>query len=360
VNVSIITPVLLEGDAVSNDVRGAYRVLKQAGHDVRLFADECHAGLPFGPIAEAGDRLGPDDVCIYHHSMGCSAGVALLKRLSCRRLVRYHNVTPARYYRDDLKTKLECNKGVWQLRELIEAGCEFVPTSEYTARDLTTLRPGVPYRVIPPYNQIDDLLRATPDYLAALPYNDARYNVLSVGRLVPNKNLVTAVEAFARFRAGVRGRARLLLVGDPGDGRYQRQVAAAAARLGIADDVVFAGKVGVRQLKAFYLAADALLLVSEHEGFGVPLVEAMALRVPAVASSTTALPETGGDAARYADPADEKAIAAALTEVACDVDLREAMMARGRERYEERFANGQIDRMILETLACQAALCRAG
>jgi glycosyltransferase involved in cell wall biosynthesis len=356
VNVSIITPVLLEGDAVSNDVRGSYRALKQAGHDVRLFAEECHAGLPCGTVDEAGERLGPDDVCIYHHSMGCTAAVALLKRLDCRRLVRYHNVTPARFYHDDLKTKLECNKGVWQLRELVELGCEFVATSEYTARNLTALRPDVPYSVVPPYNQIDDLLRTTPDYLAALPYNDARYNVLTVGRLVPNKNLLKAVEAFARFHASVHGRARLLLVGDPGDGRYARQVAGLAAKASIGEDVVFAGKVGVRQLKAFYLIADALLLVSEHEGFGVPLVEAMAMRVPAVASATTALPETGGSAARYADPADDVAIADALAEVVCDAQTRETLMSRGRERYESRFANDRIDRTIVDLIGSAVAV----
>jgi glycosyltransferase involved in cell wall biosynthesis len=214
----------------------------------------------------------------------------------------------------------------------------------------------VPYSVVPPYNQIDDLLRTTPDYLAALPYNDARYNVLTVGRLVPNKNLLKAVEAFARFHASVHGRARLLLVGDPGDGRYARQVAGLAAKASIGEDVVFAGKVGVRQLKAFYLIADALLLVSEHEGFGVPLVEAMAMRVPAVASATTALPETGGSAARYADPADDVAIADALAEVVCDAQTRETLMSRGRERYESRFANDRIDRTIVDLIGSAVAV----
>jgi glycosyltransferase involved in cell wall biosynthesis len=350
VNVSIITPVLLEADAVSNDVLGAYRALRRAGHHVHLFAEECHARLPCGAVEEAGDRLGPGDVCVYHHSMGCTAALALLKRLCCRRVVRYHNVTPARYYHDDLKTRLECNKGVWQLRELIEMGCEFLATSEYTARGLRAVHPDVAYRTLPPYNQVDDLLRATPDYIAALPYNDARFNVLAVGRLVPNKNLVRAVEAFAHFQSAVSGRARLLVVGDPCDGRYARLIVATAAKLGIAADVALVGKVGARQLKAFYLVADALLLVSEHEGFGVPLVEAMALRVPAVASSTTALPETGGDAVRYADPSDADAIAAALGEVVCDPDLREALMVRGRERYEALFANDRINGMVLEAV----------
>jgi glycosyltransferase involved in cell wall biosynthesis len=355
VKVALITPVLLEGDAVSNDVRGMLRLLKQAGHDVRLYAEECHASLPWQPVAEAGTWLGSEDLCVYHHSMGCSAALELLRRLRCRRLVRYHNVTPARYYHDDLKTKLECNKGVWQLRELVELGCEFLATSEYTARNLTALRFDAACRVVPPYNQVDDLLRLTPDYLAALPYNDAKYNVLSVGRLVPNKNLVKAVEAFARFHARMKGRARFLLVGDPGDGRYARQVADAAKNLGILSDVTMLGKVGTRQLRALYLIADTLLLVSEHEGFGVPLVEAMALRIPAVASSTTALLETGGDAAVYADPTDVASIADAIEAIICDTRLREEMMLRGRERYEASFANRCVDRMILDALGPAAA-----
>jgi glycosyltransferase involved in cell wall biosynthesis len=355
VRVALITPVLLEADAVSNDVRGMLRLLKQSGHDVRLFAEECHTPLPWQPVPEAGDWLGAEDLCIYHHSMGCTAALELLLRLPCRRLVRYHNVTPARYYQDDLKTKLECNKGVWQLRDLVRMGCEFLATSEFTVRDLTVLESDVKYRIVPPYNQVDELLRLTPDYLAALPYNDAKYNVLSVGRLVPNKNLVKAVEAFARFHARAKGRARLLLAGDPGDGRYARQVADAAKSLGILADVTMIGRVGTRQLRALYLIADTLLLVSEHEGFGVPLVEAMALRVPTVASSTTALPETGGDAAEYVDPADISGIAETIEKVTCDIHLREKMMVTGRERYEAGFTNRCVDRKVLDAIGADTS-----
>ncbi|MGH9676898.1 MAG: glycosyltransferase [Candidatus Acidiferrum sp.] len=349
-NISIITPVLLEGDAVSNDVRGMYRALKRAGHEVKLFAEECHADLPFGPIGKASEWLGPDDCCIYHHSMGCGAGVALLRTLKCRKLVRYHGVTPAHHYQDDLKTRLECNKGVYQLRVLAEMGCEFIATTNFTARDLLAVQADAPLAIVSPYNQIDALFQATPDYLSPLRYSDAIYNVLVVGRVVPNKNLLKAARAFTIFQEEVRGRARLLIVGDPGDFRYARQVLASANELGNADSVFVVGKVSLRQLRAYYLLADALLLVSEHEGFGVPLVEAMAMRVPAVASATTALPETGGDAVLYADPADEEAIAAALGRAVSDLDLREELMICGWERYRERFANDKIDQAIQETV----------
>jgi glycosyltransferase involved in cell wall biosynthesis len=103
------------------------------------------------------------------------------------------------------------------------------------------------------------------------------------------------------------------------------------------------------------LIADTLLLVSEHEGFGVPLVEAMALRVPAVASSTTALPETGGDAAVYVDPADVSGIADAIEKVTCDIHLREEMMVKGRERYEACFANRCVDRQVLDAIGTDMA-----
>lgn len=341
--IAILTPVLHEGDAISNDVYGMYRVLRTDGHNVRLFADQTTTTAPSAPLAASADFVGADDLCIYHHSIGCSPGVAALRRMHCRRLVKYHNVTPAHFYRDDLKLRLECAKGVSQLDELVELGCEFVAASDYNARDVRRLRPDLVCGVLPPYNQLDAMAQVTPDYPAVLPYHDAQCNVLMVGRVAPNKNVVRGVEAFARFAREVRGQARLLVVGDPGDGRYRAQVVAAAARLGVSAQVILVGKVGLRQLKAFYLVADVLLLISEHEGFGVPLVEALAFRVPVVASDTTGLPDTGGDCARYVDPLDEEAVAAALGLVTCDADLREELMLRGRARYEARFTNARID-----------------
>jgi glycosyltransferase involved in cell wall biosynthesis len=346
VNVAVVTPWYSEGDAVGNDVFGMVRWLRRQGHTARLFTEGGSGPLPFAPIADAADFLGPDDLCVYHHSLGCEPALGLLRRLRCRRLVRYHNVTPAQFFEPGTLLHEACVRGAEQLPELADLGCEFAACSAFSAGDVARARPGTPCAVVPPFTHVDDLLRATPDYLAALPFHDAVRNVLLVGRVAPNKNVVAAVEALAVLNERHDGRARLVVVGDPGDLRYAVEVRAAAERLGVSGRVFFAGKVTLRQLKAFYLVADALLLPSGHEGFGVPLVEAFALRVPAVAADATALPETGGDAARYVDPGDPAGMAAALAEVLADPGLREDLMARGWTRYRERFTTRRVEETL--------------
>jgi glycosyltransferase involved in cell wall biosynthesis len=346
VKIALVTPVLVDGDAVSNDVIGMYRALRKKGHDVRLFADKNATSYPSGPVPGAAG-LGPGDCCIYHHSVGSVGVLQLLKGLRCRKVVKYHNITPARYYRHLPDTEVECDLGMDQLRELVAMGCEFLADSEFNALDLKAVRPDLPYRVVPPFNQVDVLFQASPDYAAVLPYHDACWNVLMVGRVAPNKNVVGAVGAFARFSGRHAGRARLLVVGAIDVGHIG-EVREAVARHGLEGRVVLAGKVTLRQLKAFYRIADALLLVSEHEGFGVPLVEALALRVPVVAGNTTALPYTGGDAARYVDPRDAEGTAAALDAVVSDPAVREGMMVRGWERYQAHFENSRIERSVQE------------
>ena len=107
------------------------------------------------------------------------------------------------------------------------------------------------------------------------------------------------------------------------------------------------GKVTVGQLKALYLTADVLLVTSLHEGFCVPLVEAMGLRLPVVAVPTAAVPFTGGDAARYAG-ADPAALADRIREVLADPAEREGQVTRGWGRYESRFTNAAIEERFLE------------
>src|SRR6185295_7395726 len=87
--VAIVTPSLTTADAVSNDVRGEAEVLTRSGYDVRIESD---------PSRVTKFLKNPADILIYHHSRGWPAGVKLVRELSCRRVVRYHNVTPAQFF----------------------------------------------------------------------------------------------------------------------------------------------------------------------------------------------------------------------------------------------------------------------
>lgn len=152
---------------------------------------------------------------------------------------------------------------------------------------------------------------------------------LYVGSAYPYKNLTRLIEAFARVGPDYR----LVLAGDQED--FGAALRERAAELGLTERVHFMGPVLEAELAALYGAALAYAFVSLSEGFGLPGLEAMAAGVPVVAARAASLPEVYGDAARYCDPLDVESIAAALAEVASDEQLRNRLVARGRERAGE-------------------------
>ncbi len=187
----------------------------------------------------------------------------------------------------------------------------------------------------------------------------ARYGVrqpyfLYVGTLKPRKNLLRLVRAYARFAAEEHGdgaRPLLVLAGKPG---WQHEaLVREVERLGLAGTVVFPGYVEDADLPALYTGALAFVFPSLYEGFGLPLVEAMACGTPVVASRTSACGEVAGDAALLVDPLSEEEIAGALAQVARDADLRAALAARGRERARA-FSWERAAREVLDVLTSLA------
>ena len=136
-------------------------------------------------------------------------------------------------------------------------------------------------------------------------------------------------------------RARLVVVGDRPVISHAHAVDDCIDETGVAGHVLVTGKVTAAQLKTLYLTADALLVTSRHEGFCVPIVEAMGLRLPVVAVPNAAVPSTGGDAATYA-AADPDALAAAVAGVLADPARKEQLVLAGRERYRAKFTTDRV------------------
>jgi glycosyltransferase involved in cell wall biosynthesis len=169
--------------------------------------------------------------------------------------------------------------------------------------------------------------------------------VLSVGTLEPRKNLVRLIRAYAAATAGKRRETKLVLVGGKGWG-YQ-EIFAQVERLGLAQDVLFPGFVPADELPWWYRAADVFAYPSLYEGFGLPVLEAMASGIPVMTSTVSSLPEVAGDAALLVDPCDEEAMAQAIARLLYDRSLREALVARGLHRASAY----SWARTALETLA---------
>ena len=154
--------------------------------------------------------------------------------------------------------------------------------------------------------------------------------VLYVGRCDPYKNVPGLVEVFARLVREGGVRARLRIVGSP-DARYP-EAGETARRLGVADLVEWSGYLDEAGLLKAYQEADVLALLSRYEGFGLPVLEAMACGTPVVCSNAASLPEVAGAAARLVDPEDVAGAAAALREVLANLETAARLRAAGLEQ----------------------------
>lgn len=157
--------------------------------------------------------------------------------------------------------------------------------------------------------------------------------LLYVGNLKPHKNVATLLRAFAQLRRQKRIPHRLLIVGD--DARWKRSLLDECSRLGISNDTTFIPYVSPALLPKIYAAADLLVMPSSVEGFGLPVLEAMACGTPVVCSRAASLPEVAGPAAVYFEPASEEQLAIEIERLLRCPELCEALRVRGIDRARQ-------------------------
>lgn len=353
----IVTPHLTTGDAVSNDVLAMQQVLAKHGCEARMFAGSADFEEPkVWPLSEIGDFLrNEDDVLIYHHSFGWDIGIEILKVLRCRTVIKYHNVTPPEFFAGISAWHEEkCIEGQRQLEFIATAGYEaYLSDSAYNQRQLIHLGAAAARNfVVPPFHQIDrlDAIHGDLDILES--YRDGKTNVICVSRVVPHKNQRTLIEAFAIYHHYCNSNSRLLIIGreEKPFESYSTQLRELVSFLLLDEAVVFAGEVSDAALKAFYLLSNVFLFASKHEGFSVPLVEAMAMKVPIVSYGASAIPETVGKAGIVLDKLDPEKLAEAVDIVVRDETTNVALGLSGWRRYEQNFTNSRIESLFLRAL----------
>ncbi len=327
------------------------------GYDTRMYAgswDQSEAEI--FPVAEIRQFLtDPADLMIYHYSIEWGPGLELLRELECRTAIKYHNVTPPEFFVGVSRWHEEkCRIGRAELKTLAHADCDvYLSDSEYNRQDL--LNEGVAPEncfVVPPFHHIDRLHALEADLEVLDDYRDGKTNILMVGRVAPNKGHPALIEAFAVYHHDYNRDSRLLVIGKEEEAfkLYSRRLRETTAFLMMNKSILFTGEASDSALKAYYLLASVFAIASEHEGFCVPIIEAMSMKVPVVAYASSAVPATVGGAGLVLDKRSPYLMAEAIDRLVRDESLNIALGMKGWQRYQQQFTNEQIETELFRSL----------
>jgi L-malate glycosyltransferase len=343
-------PALHRGDAIGDSARLMRDAFRRWGHTADVYAleldedlvgDGCH----FSQF-QAG---GPDDVVILHYALPSPLSAALSAHRG-RRILLHHNITPPEFFLGyDPELVHICRVGREELKTLKDAVDLGLADSEFNRQELEAL--GFPRTGVLPIYLDFDRYREVPSRALLRVLGDGRVNLLFVGRLAPNKKQEDLIRLASYWKRFISPDVRLLLVGKlPRRRQYFDALQAFAYEEGFtSSEVVFMGHVEHDELLACYKAAHLLVSMSEHEGFGVPLVEAMLMDVPVLAFAATAVPHTlGGAGVQFTEKRYDE-VAELGHRLVSDASLRQAVLEGQRKRLAY-FAPAAVEATLQEAL----------
>ena len=343
-------PAAHRGDAIGDSARKVREMLRAAGHESEIFALTIDEDLrreirPFSdPAATAGD------VTIFHFALP-SPMTEAFAALEGARVLQYHNITPAHFF-------APYDPGLFRLaalgrRELATLAGRVdlaLGDSEFNRRELEDLG-FAPTGVLPIAVNTERITEAPRRPALEKILADGLINVLFVGRIVPNKRIEDHIRLAELYKRYVDIHYRFIFVGRyDGLPRYYAQVRALISEYQMLPDRFwFTGPVPDADLAAFYRWADVYVSLSEHEGFCVPLIEAMAADVPVLAYAAGAVPETLGGAGVLFAPKDLELAAEALAMLVYDRPFRESVIEGQRQRLAD-FSPARIERRLHDVI----------
>ncbi len=330
-------PVLEPGAVGTHVLRLRDVIRRRLGVDSEVFALEIRADMEARDPAGYNKRARRDDILVYHLAIGSRLAEIVGKRHEPL-IVDHHGITPPEWFEHwDPGTAVGCEAGLRELRSLAPRAFLGIAHSQFTRADLD--RFGFARSEVAPVLADFEGLGADPDASVLGRLHDAKRgggaDWLFVGRIAPHKCQADVVKALAVYRRLYDPRARLHLVGSSSSSLYDTALRRFVEALGLHDAVSITGAVPNDALAAYLASADVFVVLSEHEGFGVPLLEAWHQGVPVVAYRAAAIPETLGGAGVLLNHKRPATVAAAVARVLDDSDLRGRLRELGRARLVE-------------------------
>lgn len=342
------------GDAISDEMLEIQGVLRAAGHRSEIFVRQ------FDPRSASAVRdyreypgwSDPKNIVIFHFSIGSPVSKMFL-RIPDRKIMIYHNITPASFFLDSHRVLTrECHKGRLEINMFAGKVDLALGDSDFNRRELAEV--GYTNTGVLPILMNFDKFQGPGDPVYRALFEKRMTTLLFVGRAIPNKKFEDAIKVFHFYKKHFNPESRLILAGDyRGQDRYMAGVQALIAKLG-ATDIHLTGHVEFPELLACYRTADYYLSMSEHEGFGVPLLEAFHLGIPVIGFAAGAVEETMNGGGVVLRQKDFLRTAALIDVINRDPALRRRLV-EGQNKALKPFLRDNVSRILLEQVERVAA-----
>jgi glycosyltransferase involved in cell wall biosynthesis len=323
-----LLPTASPHDAVTTQAFAWRDLLREWGYESEIVAEHVHPDS-LGAVRRldrAGKRLVDEGSLVLHYALWSATARTALGARGPLALC-YHNITPGELLREFNPGVAElCDRGRDELADFQGRLAALIAPSKFNAAELREA--GLGEATVVPL-----LIDVPPEVPRRGPNPDPV--VLTVGRIAPNKRLEDVIKGFTLYQRHRALDSSLVIVGsDLGFENYGQALNVLVARVG-ARNVVFTGPISENARNAWYRRADVYVSLSEHEGFCVPLIEALAHGVPVVARDAGAMPETLGGAGLVLDGGDLPLVAEALNELASSESTRSSLYDAAARRLAE-------------------------
>ena len=291
--ISIASSSFSDGDAISEDAFGMFKILSQFA-EVRLFAKawNCSSHKIY-PIEESfGFAKGQKDFFIYCYSEYDPVFLRNLNLISSQKILRYYSITPEIYFR---KWNPEIAKNLKEAKEsLVEVVSFFqsvVSISKYSNKEILDLKKNLQTHILFPFMNTNWLANLDVGHLELKKKEEI--DLLAVGRIAPNKNLEFLIDVLSILNTNPKKKFNLKIVGSIPEGlkNYYESLEERISKKKQGTQVQFLGKLAPSELKKLYLSSELYLSASLHEGFGIPALEAIHFSLPIFVLSNAAVSE---------------------------------------------------------------------
>jgi glycosyltransferase involved in cell wall biosynthesis len=340
-----ILPTISPGDAIGNDVIEIRDILRKWGYKSDIYAQNIHPKMNAKRYTDYKKVSSKDNLLIFHFSIGSEVS-DFVKTLPDQKILRYHNITPHKYFigiNDYLANLLKTGRN--ELKSFAGITDLALGVSEYNRLELQEL--GFKNTDVLPI-LVDFEKYNNPNHKLLERYEDDYMNILFVGQISPQKRQGDIIKAYYYYKC-INPKSRLFLVGNyEVSERYYEQLQELVRRLKL-KDVYITGRVDFKDMVAYYKLADVFLCMSEHEGFCVPLLESMFFDIPVIAYNSTAMPYTLGKAGILIKEKNYEEIAEMINLLVEDTELRNRIIKKQNERLKE-FDKEKVEKKLKEIL----------